>query len=76
MRVCIVCGVVVHITGGALREVANTNGQPSGVAFEPKSGRMYIADLAHGAIVMRKDGGQLQMVAKEYEGVPFKVSTL
>ncbi len=63
----------VRPVGETLSEEVNTNGQPSGVAFDPKSGRMYIADLAHGAIVMRKDGGQLQLVAKEYEGVPFKV---
>ncbi len=59
--------------GAALREVSNTNGQPSGLAFDPKSGRLFIADLAHGAILLRKEGGQLQLVAKEYEGVPFKV---
>jgi hypothetical protein len=53
--------------------VSNTNGQPSGVAFEPNNGRMYIADLAHAAVLMRKDGGQLQLVVKEYEGVPLKV---
>ncbi len=57
-----------------LIEWTNTGGQPTGVAFEPKTGRMYVADLAHGAVIMCKDGGQMQLVVKEYEGVPFKVS--
>jgi DNA-binding beta-propeller fold protein YncE len=54
-------------------EWANTGGQPSDLAFEPKTGKLYVADLAHAAIILVKDGGAMQLVVKEYEGVPFKV---
>mmetsp|Transcript_18345 Transcript_18345/g.42965 ORF Transcript_18345/g.42965 Transcript_18345/m.42965 type:complete len:288 (+) Transcript_18345:93-956(+) len=57
--------------GDELVEVANTEGTPVAVAFNPK-GSMYVADLAHGAVMNWADDGAPHLVVREYEGTAFK----
>lgn len=56
---------------GTLSEWANTGGQPAGAAFGPK-GAMFLADLAHAAIVKWQKDGTQQVVVTEYEGKTLK----
>lgn len=63
-----------RLTDSELIEWANTGGQPAGVAVDPKTGALFIADLAHGAIVScKEEGGAMQLFVKDYEGTPLKV---
>ena len=65
-------GVMCYDDKGNLSEWANTGGQPAGGAFGPKGG-LYLADLAHSAIVEWQKSGHQQVVVTEYEGKGFKV---
>ncbi|CDP07822.1 unnamed protein product [Coffea canephora] len=47
-------------------------GQPLGLSFNRKSGKLYIADAYKGLLVVGPNGGLATPLANEAEGVPFK----
>lgn len=63
-------GSVLSVADGACHEVANTAGQPSGVAWQ--EGQLFIADQAHGAILTLDESGEHTIVVSEYEGKAFR----
>lgn len=54
-----------------LHSVCNSGGQPSGACFGPDN-NVYVADQAHGAVVVFLEG-KLQVVVQGYEEHMFKV---
>ena len=68
-------GVLTYNDAGDLTELFNTGGQPSGAAIGPK-GAIFLADVAHGAVIKRgpgADDAKPQAVVVDYEGKPFQV---
>lgn len=47
-------------------------GRPLGLNFNPKSGKLYIADAYMGLLVVGPNGGLATPLATQAEGVPFK----
>jgi gluconolactonase len=55
---------------GRVKNVHTTGGQPSGGLYGP-NGEMYIADFAHGGVLLMEDGQQQPLVSV-YEDKPLK----
>jgi len=66
-------GEIVSITAqGATRKIHCTDGQPSSGSFDT-DGTMYLADYAHGAVLLVEPGGGQQVqVCGVYEDKPLK----
>ncbi|KAJ3677512.1 hypothetical protein LUZ60_003236 [Juncus effusus] len=47
-------------------------GRPLGLQFYNKTGNLYIADAYHGLLTVGPKGGQVEVLASEANGVPFR----
>ncbi len=65
-------GRVYQEEEGALVAIGDTGGCPSHIAFDHLNS-LFVADAAHGAILVLKDDGSQQIVVSEYEGKALKV---
>ena len=52
----------------------NTGGHPSGAAFD-SNGTLYLTDFAHAGVLAVNSTGDEVVIAKEYEGKQFIVSS-
>ena len=57
---------------GRLSVWMNTSGSPSGITSGP-SHNIYVADIAHGAVLQLNNEGGATVVVNEYESSPLRV---
>lgn len=56
--------------GGNARQIANTGGRPLGLVFD-NEGQLIVADGYKGLLRMNADGGIIEVLSTEADGVPF-----
>ena len=57
-----------------IQVILRSGGAPGGVVFD-ESGRLFIADMAHQALLTYTEGEDITNIVDEYEDEPFKVCT-
>ena len=65
-------GSVYCIDGRAHKAILSSGGTPAGIAFDHR-GELFIADLAHTAILRRDEKDHPAILVKVYEEKPFHV---